>query len=518
MTTIRRPRVNIQLVSADVDSANTPQKILVMGQGVGTSAAATLYENVTEQAYEALFAKRSQMAGMIRMIKRIAPEVQVDAIRIANGAGVPRQVTVAFTGNAAVNGQFRVIVGSGYDHVYTVDVTTGDTPTITAAALEALIDADDKCPFTAAVAVGTVTLTAFTTGLAANTYPVAVQGLVSGQTAVCTQSVAGTVDPTFTAALDPAMETRYQTILWPWAAKTVPGAWASARFNATDIIQDGIVFGYSQDTHANLLTEANALNNQSMVVLADLNRAGPGAHIGSSTPERGEVRAAQLAAIRAKRLTVGASISRYLTTSSSLDQRGGPALASLPLANTPLPFLPITPAGFGFTQLEIKQLRDAGFYVMGNNPAGTGTLSGEVVTTYKTDPAGNLDPTWKFLPYVDTASVAREYIDVNLRKRFAQSRLTLGGVTRGRSSTNDLVFRSYMLKLFGDLVSMQLAQEGPLALQFFKENLDIVIDLVVGKVTVDLRLPIVTQLREIDMVIKIAFGTGTTELADPAEE
>jgi hypothetical protein len=146
---------------------------------------------------------------------------------------------------------------------------------------------------------------------------------------------------------------------------------------------------------------------------------------------------------------------------------------------------------------------------MGENAGGNGALVGEVLTTYKTDPASIPDPTFQFLNYVDTSSNIREYFFNNYKARFAQSRLTEGAVTRGRDMANSAVIRAYSEKLYMDLAGADfvLTQDGEDAIQFFKNNLTITLDLATGTATLTMLVPIVTQLRSIIGTIKIAFST-----------
>ena len=146
---------------------------------------------------------------------------------------------------------------------------------------------------------------------------------------------------------------------------------------------------------------------------------------------------------------------------------------------------------------------------MGVNATGTSALVGEVKTTFKTDSASAPDPTFGFLNYVDTASNVREYIFNNLKARFAQSRLTAGSVSRGRSMANGVIIRAYCEQLYQDLAgpNFVLVQDGEAAFKFFKDNLAIVLDLENGKVTITMFVPIVTQLRTIIVTIKVAFST-----------
>jgi hypothetical protein len=181
----------------------------------------------------------------------------------------------------------------------------------------------------------------------------------------------------------------------------------------------------------------------------------------------------------------------------------------LPYFNTPVPQLPAITAPRGWTNIEVEQLLTSGVSVIGANATGTSALVGEVVTTYKTDSAANPDITWKFLNYIDTGSNVREYMFNNYKSRFAQSRLTAGNVTRGRDVANDVVIRAYTEQMYKTLSgpNFVLVQSGEDATVYFKDNLDITLDLSLGKVTITMFVPIVTQLRQIIATIKIAFDT-----------
>jgi len=259
----------------------------------------------------------------------------------------------------------------------------------------------------------------------------------------------------------------------------------------------------------NLVTLGNAQNSQSVVIAGNrlLNDTD---FKGGSMLELNNVVSAQFGALRALRLTQDANISRYvIATRGALDSFGGPALASLPYFNSPFFDLPIIPIGKGFKKEEIDQLAEAGLFVFGNNVNRTQIILADVVTTYKTDVAGNPDKSFKFLNYVDTISTVREYMVNNCRARFAQCRLTNGDLIPRRNIANEILIRSFITQLYTNLsqTDFVLTQAGEDALEFFRENLNVSLDLVDGQVTINMITPIVTQLREILGTIQIAFST-----------
>ncbi len=153
----------------------------------------------------------------------------------------------------------------------------------------------------------------------------------------------------------------------------------------------------------------------------------------------------------------------------------------------------------------------AGGTVIGNNPPATNIVAGEVVTTYKTDVAGNPDVSFKYLNYVDTSSQAREYIYNNNRARFSQSRLTEGDVIDGRDMANEQVIRSFQKRLYIALSGPEyvLFEAGEAALKYFVDNMIVSIDKAAGSVTLQLTPPYVTQLREIQATMKVTFSTSS---------
>lgn len=513
-TQIAQPSVSLTLTNADLTVQNTPQKVLVCGQQTAAASAVSgeLQVNIssTDAPENALFGEDSQIAAMIRAFKKVNPVVQIDAIGLDDAAGTPRVVTFTVGGSPTAAGTITVSVGSEVNHKFVVAIATTDSATDISDAITVAVNLDAKVPFTCSNVAGKVDLDAVNDGTVANDLGVEVVIDAAGVTLAVgvTEETPGATDPTLTGVLDVATD-RYQGVIWPFADTTELRAYLEPRFNVDNAVLDGVGFVTIQDDHATALTTLNARNQRTVQYFVDKNETESG-FLGPAMNEASYVKSAIFAGIRALRLTPDTSISRFLVSSASLDQFGGPALASLPYFNTPVSDLPLIKSGRGWTDLEIEQLFDAGGSVMGNNLSGTGVLVGECVTTYKTDGASNPDVTFKFLNYVDTSSGIREYFFNNYKARYAQSRLTLGPVTRGRDMANESVIRVFTERLYQDLsqANFVLTQDGSDAATFFKENLNIVLDLSIGKVTITMLVPIVTQLRTIISTIKIAFSTS----------
>lgn len=512
MTTSILPRVNMSIIGASQEVLNTPQKVLFVGQktSAGTAPTGSLVENILVNAENELFGARSQLAGMIRSARAQNPITRFDAIVLADhGSGVSATGAVVFSGTATASGELKIAIGSKNDFEFSVPVTVGDTATAIGAALVALLTADEYVPVTAINTSGSVAITAANDGTLGNFIGLGVTGSVAGVTVALTAMSSGATDPALTGVFDVIADKRYQGIVWPYfAAVSEVESFLDGRFNVDNRVLDGVAFTGAIDTFANHLTRLNALNSKALVEFCD-EWTNETAYKAPALFELPQVVAAQFAAVRALRLTDGASIGGFvIATNGPLDAIGGAALASKPYFNTPFPDLPVIKTGRGFTDLEVLQLKDAGGSVIGNNSAGNGVIAGEIVTTYKTDSAGNPDISFKYLNYVDTSSGSREYCVNNARVRFAQSRLTQGDVVSGRDQVNELIVRAFMEKMFVDLSGPKyvLWQGGPQALKYFKSNLHVTLDMSLGKVTIIFKAPLQTQLRDIDSVMQISFS------------
>lgn len=516
MTTIRQPKTTVNIVPSSEEAQNTGQKILFVGQmlAAGSATAGELVQNIANGgAEDALFGAKSMLATLIRANKVRNQQIQVDAIALDDaGAGVAATGSLAVSGTSTEAGTLTVIAGSEKNHKYSVAVASGASATTVGDAIEAAITADTDSPVSASNTTGTVTITAANKGTYGNSIPLEIRGEVAGLTTTVTGMASGATDPTLTNVFDVIGENRYQAIVWPYPSDTtVVRGLLDPRFNADGKVQDGVAFTAINDTLSNLSTLGTGLNSQSLVVIGGKQETETN-YSGGDIVEIPMVKASILAGYRGLRLdSSGVSIADLvIATNGPLDGFGGPALASKPYFNMAFGDLFVIKAGRGFDDTEIETLHDDGISVFGNNIAANGVISGEIVTTYKTDSAGNEDITFKYLNYVDTASQAREYFFNNLRKRFAQSRLTEGDIVKGRDMANGNVIRSYLKRLYQDLsgVDFVLLESGETALVFFDENLVISIDKALGKVTIQMTTVIVTQLREIAATMKIAFSTN----------
>tara|TARA_Y100000310_G_scaffold320268_1_gene376549 strand:+ start:9909 stop:11450 length:1542 start_codon:yes stop_codon:yes gene_type:complete len=511
MSTINQPRVTVNLSNAAQTVQNTGQRVLIVGQmtSAGTATSGALNEQLdNNETYDTLFGPTSQLAGMCRAFKLVNEATRVDAIGLSDGAGTAATLIFTITGPATEDGTLTFTVGSDRNYSFTIAVSNTDTATVIGDALVAATASATNMPYTAANVAGVVTFTAENLGTVANNEAAQVSGSVAG-VAVALSATDGATDPTLTNVFDVIGTERYQGIVWPYADTAALTTLLDARFNVTGKVLDGVGFVPFVGTQAEVLAQTTE-NSQSVVYLSDDNQANTDL-IGASQVEIPYVVAAMFAGIRALRMdSSGQSISNFVsTTYGSLDGFGGPALASKPYFNTPLNNVNTNGIGLGYDDAEIETILAGGSSTYGNNVAGTSVIAGEIVTTYLTDSGGNTDETFKFLNYVDTASQVREYFFNNLRARFGQSRLTDGDTQPGRDMANAQVIQSFCKRLFQDLTGIDfvLLEAGEEALQFFIDNLIIAIDTQTGTATIQMTVPLVTQLRTLNADIKIAFST-----------
>lgn len=513
MTVVSQPDITLNIVPALTEVSNTPQRVLFVGQKIaaGTAPANELITNIqNDNSWDTLFGAKSQLAQGLRAARLLNPTVVFDAIALPDPTGSPASATatITFAGTAAAAGSLVFSISSQRNHSYTVPVIIGDTAATLGTKLETLIQADSRVPVTAVDASGTITLTSSNMGVEANDTPLAYSGNVAGITVTLTgfASGAGTIDTSNVSDL--IADQRYQTIVAPYeAGTTFLRDILDPRFNTNNDILDGVGITTKVDTQANLITVGEALNSQSLVVIGEKDED-TSTLKGAAIIEQPFVRSCMLAAIRSLRFTDGADISQFvLGAGGPRDTFGGPALASLPYFNTSLPQLDVPSVGRGFTKTQVEQLLDAGISVSGANRARNGVIMGEVVTTYKTDAAGNPDLSFKFLNYVDTSSQAREYMWNNMKAAFAQSRLTTGDVLANRNMHNENTIRSTIVGYYQTLSGNDyvLLQAGEDALQFFKRNLNVEINLAQGLVTLNMRAPLVTQFRTLLGTFQLAF-------------
>lgn len=534
MNSISLPNVNITLNSAPTPSVGE-RRVLICGQiGLtGGQAPATIattkvpVQNVhllTVDAIGDYFGANSMLtATVVRFLDASGRQCPVDVMGISAGTGAATAAIVFSAGTAGNAGTLKINVISKTDYSVSVPVTVGmgfaALQTAIDTALDALVASTD-CPFTVATADGTTTITATDLGTIGGRYSISMEDIPSGFTYTLTgfTNAVGAAAPTLTTMFANIADVRYTGILFPrdWEGEiTQAKTLLEGRWNVSNAIMDGIaVVGYS-DTAANLVTNKIDLLNSNVLVYVGNSTATSGSTTvkGNCITHYEDLIAAEILAYRDTRMTTGANIADIVSTTAPLDQVGGMSLASLPYFNTPLTYVP-QPSDTAalFTDTQMAALEAAGYTVIGKNTRNTGMVQGFTVTTYKTNINGTSDTTFKYLNYVDTASVIREFIFNNLKADFAQVRLTNGPLRAGRAFTNAQLIRAAVKRYFELLSSSDiygaLVQGGSDAQAFIDKYLVVTTNLTTRSALISAQVPIVTQLGTITFPITI-----TTTLA-----
>lgn len=508
---IAQPEVTASLRAAGVTAGLTPERLLFVGQkNDGTAVSGALTSNIGNNGQEdTLYGAASPLAAAIRRARRRNPATQFDAIGL-DDAGT---ATAAVGGISLVMGAvpITVYIGSKKFNSY---VVPGGVPVATKAnTLAGLINADPTSLVSAVAGTpgaGDVQLTAKNAGPFGNTIGIKFEG---ASATVITPMAGGATDPTLTGVLDVIGSNRYQGIVWQFDQDTAEVSdFLDARFNVTNNVLDGRAFVGMTDTYANHLTALGLLNSSSLAIMVDKLIAET-SHQGPGVLEVPFVKAAEFAAIRALRRTDEAVLGGLVISRSAQDSFGGPWQNSKPYFNTPFPDCLVPDSGDTFTDVEVEALLAAGGWVIDANRANTAVIAGEVVTTYKTDSAGNPDPTFGFLNYVDTATAAREYIVNNTRSQYPQYRATAGALISGVDSANEASIASFVAGLNSDLGDLGLVNTGVGSIEgvpvdfdkLFRENLTVSLNPVTGKFLVSAKLYIVVQLRGITYDLAVAF-------------
>lgn len=514
--TIGLPEVNISLVSATTVQEIGVRRDLIVVQtpNATVNALVTGIEDFTQTELDTQFGASSYARFMIQQwldSNQTGNNVKakLDVIELLDdGAAVASTATLTVSGAATAAGTITMSILSEKLFTQEIAVASSDAAAAVGIAITAAYAAV-SAPFVVSDdAGGVVTITASDLGTIGNNYGLKFSGVPAGLAIAITSGfTGGTGPPTVTSVFDLVGDIRYQGILWPEdlnATISVPVDFLDDRFNVSNDILDGVAFHGFIDTLANNKTEVNALNSQSLVVGGD-NISSGSAITGPEIVHPVDWTLTEFMAIRARRLTDGASIASFVATGASNDQFGSKSLSSLPYFNTPLADTPLTISARLFDTAEQTELNTAGYSVLSSNKAGTGMIAGKVVTTYKTDAGGNADPSWKKLNYVDTASAAREFIFVNLKATFVQSRLTTGDPLAGISMENAESIKAVFYRFTDLLADAAILVKGAAATKALRDATTVTVDLANGLATINSILPIVTQLDTMNVALKLAF-------------
>ena len=521
MATINLPDKSFQITNQTFDTANTPQKVLAIGQKLSTGSAkvSQLIENIGNNGEElALFGDGSILASAIYEFKKLNTNVQIDAITVNDAIeGVAATGRIIFSGSVTQTSTLVISIQSRLNYKFTLTFQSGTSKQEVAEELIKKINSAAYILVTASnPSEGEVFLTANNKGTLGNKIGLEIselpQGLYTTSFGQPGSITTGQNDPDISDLLNLIDQSRYQTIMWPF-----PEQYASItdflenRFNVNDLILDGVGVIVETNLFDNLLTRANNIVARSIVLIGIKTSSAFLSNIPSIFEFDFNINA-QFCAIRSLRLTLGANISQYLTGAGNPTAFGGPVMASIPYHNTPFENLPVILNNAGWTREEQRTLNEGGVSFLGNDTDRSRIISGEMVTTAAVSNNENVKSTFKYLNYVDTASNIREHFYLINEFDFAQASLTLGDRIVGTSLVNPAYIALQQSDIYDDLsgtdengILWQLTVAGTEAQEYFKENLTLSVDIKTGTVTISALVPIVTQLRELNGIVQIVF-------------
>jgi len=487
---LQRPSITVDIDSNVVQSGVSEQRVLIIGE-IGTGATATalnLVEDVSTTDSLTLFGADSQLNKAVEKFKNVNAYVSLDVLPIATGTTqATADITVV---NPATNtGTLYVSIGG---EVTGVAVTNGDTSVVVATAIETAFSTNSM--FTASRVGNVVTLTAKQATASINGTKIFLsESVYLGVDSTATDFLGGVSTTLASSTLtDLNFTNRYQSIITDYALTVTHGrVYTEVNLNLTNQINDGVTFATTNASLANAKTFLGTQNYKTLCLFYNLDEMKYNVYPLVAT--------AEIVAIRSLRLSDNASISNYVL--DSVEAIGGMNKCSLPYFNTPLSFG--EPAG-KIEESDLVSLIDAGGTTFTHN--GTCVLS-EVVTTYKTNAQGLTDLSWKYLNYLDTMSAVREYFVTQLRAKYGQSRFTNGDLIAGVSMANKGSIKAFITRLYGILADKGSSKQVGITRagfeKYFSKNLIVSEDLATGTFTFIAKVPIVTQLRELNGVVEL---------------
>lgn len=357
-------RVGTSRGENSVQGANPP--LLIGGRlSAGTVAAGVLTKITSASDAKTQFGAGSDLHLMVRAYRGIDPYGVCYAIAVDDAAGTAEVRTITVTGPSTAAGTIALYVGGTR---LAISVASGASVTTVATAIAAAINADTSLSWTATSDTGVVTMTAKHKGVIATQIGLS-HSYLSGEVLPAGIGVAfatatpGATAPSIATAIAALGDTGFDYVASAFSDTSnvvlletewgdISGRWAPLRE------QYGFALVVVKDTFSNFVTLA-ASRNAPHVVIA-------GYPTSPTTPF--ELAAETLAQAR-----------------MSLDAHPAQPLTGLPLQSRIAP----TP----WTEAERQALLDAGIATF-REVAGQLQIQ-RLLTTYKTDGAGEKDPTWQ---------------------------------------------------------------------------------------------------------------------------
>ncbi len=213
--------LDINTKAAKLGLPGSADKVLLIGTqlSTGEATASTLTQLFGVDEARTAYGSGSPLVYMVDALLKQSPYLsEVWAIGLAEEGGAAAaagSILIAVSGLEA--GTLTVYVG---DRAYRIGVSADDVAADICGAIKDALDADDDCPFTAAVASPSVNITAKCKGTAGNDWVLYTEYTGSGLTATLTQPTAGATDPDVQDALDVALPEDYDVYVLEYNDQT----------------------------------------------------------------------------------------------------------------------------------------------------------------------------------------------------------------------------------------------------------------------------------------------------------
>ena len=251
-----------------------PAKVLIIGQMLTGAAVAGTPVNITRADQSGgFFGAGSQIDLMIKAFRANNTTTECWAVGLADaGASVANTRTITITGTPSASGAWPLYIAG---KSVRVGASLTDTPTTAATAIAAAVNADTSLPFTAASALGVVTLTARNKGTWGASIDVRMgyypdDFVPPGFTAVIATGVAGATDPTITGLLTAIANDWYTDIVMPFTDSVTMAALEAdlaRRYNALGGL-DAHAYTALAGSYSSVTTWSNTRNSAFVSTLA----------------------------------------------------------------------------------------------------------------------------------------------------------------------------------------------------------------------------------------------------------
>ncbi len=490
---LQSPFINWTAISGDREAGFTEQKVLIIGQGAGTAVAGEIVKDVTVAEAGTLFGENSMVTMAVNRFRDYNKVVDISVIPLhLLDAGTKAEGGIKFTGTAEETKDIIVRVADDAFKV-NLSVAKGDTATQIALKMHTAIEASN-IPVTSTVdgTDNTLVVLSFDIEGAIGNGLVTTQDDRLAGVAVSNIEFTGGTGAYATEGILDGIADRYQTIIFDEAMMYEDvEAYVESKFNTTNAVQGGVGITFRNGTQAEVNTFTESKNAKTMVIFGNVNEM--------KYNLMPLLAGAELGAKRSLRLTDGAVLGDLVLDAEEV--YGGIEKSSLPYHNTPMSY---NAPRATITHGELENLNGNGVSLI--VPNGKGSVLGSVVTTYKHDNAGQLDSNFKYLNAVDTAMAVQEYLYNQSKKEFGQTRATKGSLVAGVSMTNEILVKGFIVSQYEAMVEKALVQGGKVAMDYFKKQLSVELDIATGVYKVYAPTAIVAQFRGLNGIVAIGYN------------